>query len=292
MKTKILLSGATGFLGSHLLKNLIRSGYEIVILVRENSNEYRIKNLNGFYRFTIDYNLSNLDELFKIHNVNTIIHLATEYGRDLPTSSVIHSNVLMPIKLIEASRANNIRLFINTDSYFCKFHKYGYLQDYINSKIFFKNYLKSISGFKVVNMQLEHLFGEHDSITKSIPSLISRMLKNEESIELSEGDQKRDFIYVSDVVDAYLLVLKKQDSLKEFENFEVGLGEAIPFKTFIKEIHGVIGSKSNLKFGLLPTRDNEIAESRSNNKNLIKLGWTPRFTINSALSHMLKDVSI
>lgn len=292
MKTKILLTGATGFLGSHLLKKLILNDFDVVILVRENSNEYRIKGLNGFSRYIINNNLSNLDELFTIHDIHTIIHIATEYGRESPSSSIVQSNILMPIKLIEASRAKGLKLFINTDSYFSKYSNYGYLQDYIQSKIFFKNFLMSISGFKVVNLQLEHVFGEHDSKTKSIPSLISRMQNNEESIELSEGFQKRDFIYVSDVIDAYFLILKKQEQLNEFENFEVGLGNSISFKAFIKEIHEIIGSKSNLKFGKLSTRDNEIDESIANNTNLIQLGWTPNFTIRRALTQMIKEVSI
>jgi nucleoside-diphosphate-sugar epimerase len=143
-----------------------------------------------------------------------------------------------------------------------------------------------------VNLQLEHVFGENDSISKSIPSLISRMINNEESIELSEGSQMRDFIYVSDVVDAYLCVLKKQKHLKQYENFEVGIGEAIQFKKFITEIHGIINSKSNLKFGKLPIRENEIIESKARNSNLKEIGWAPKFTLKGALIHMLKEVSV
>lgn len=287
MKKKVLLTGATGFVGSHILKRLIQLEYDIVILIRELSNQERIKTLNGFSIFVINNQLSNLNDLFELYNVEIIIHVATEYGRSLPDSSVIESNILFPIKLIEASNKRDLKLFINTDSYFCKVKGYTYLSQYIKTKVFFKNYLMSISDIQIINLQLEHVYGEFDSPFKAIPSLIYRMLKDEELIELTDGTQRRDFIYILDVVEAYLLVLEKHTQLSQFEEFEVGLGFALSLKEFVNEIHHIIGSKSKLIFGKLPSRKGEIAESKANNTNLIRLGWNPKFNVQSAINKML-----
>jgi nucleoside-diphosphate-sugar epimerase len=283
MQNKILLTGATGFLGSHLLKRLIEAGADVVILVRETSNKERIKKLEGFSTFTINKQLSNIHELFELYSIDTIIHVATEYGRNLPFSSVLESNVLFPIKLIESADKNKLNLFVNTDSFFSKFQDYIYLREYIMSKKIFKEYLKSLSDMRVFNLQLEHIYGEFDSNTKFITSLMERMFINEKSIELTEGSQKRDFIYVSDVVDAYMVVLANVQVLGRYVEFEVGTGTSMAVKDFVSKIHHITGSKSDLLFGALPSKVNEIQDSKANNLNLRNLGWNVKFTAETAI---------
>ena len=68
---KILLTGATGFLGSHILKRLIEVGENVVILVREKSNTDRIKDLKGFSTFIMNKQFSNIEDLYKKHNINS-----------------------------------------------------------------------------------------------------------------------------------------------------------------------------------------------------------------------------
>jgi nucleoside-diphosphate-sugar epimerase len=287
MQNKILLTGATGFLGSHLLKRLIAAGADVVILVRETSNKERINNLEGFSTFTINQQLSNINALFEMYHIDTIIHLATEYGRNSPYSSVLESNVLLPIRLIEAADKNKLNLFVNTDSFFSKFQDYSYLREYIMSKKIFIDYLKTLSDLQVFNLQLEHIYGEFDSKTKFITSLIERMFVNEKFIELTEGSQKRDFIYVSDVVDAYMTVLTNTKVLGQYVDFEVGTGSSISVKDFVSQIHQIMGSKSELLFGALPSRVNEIQDSKANSLVLCKLGWSPKFITETAIKRIV-----
>jgi nucleoside-diphosphate-sugar epimerase len=287
MQNKILLTGATGFLGSHLLKRLIAAGADVVILVRETSNKERINNLEGFSTFTINQQLSNINALFEMYHIDTIIHLATEYGRNVPYSSVLESNVLLPIRLIEAADKNKLNLFVNTDSFFSKFQDYSYLREYIMSKKIFIDYLKTLSDLQVFNLQLEHIYGEFDSKTKFITSLIERMFVNEKFIELTEGSQKRDFIYVSDVVDAYMTVLTNTKVLGQYVDFEVGTGSSISVKDFVSQIHQIMGSKSELLFGALPSRVNEIQDSKANSLVLCKLGWSPKFITETAIKRIV-----
>ena len=125
------------------------------------------------------------------------------------------SNVIFPIKLIEKADMENLKLFINTDSFSSKFQDSSYLKEYISSKKIFKEYLKSIFGVQVINLQLEHVIGEYDSNGKFITFLFNEMLNNNK-IKLTEGNQKRDFIYISDVVDAYIKTLKYKNYNNKF----------------------------------------------------------------------------
>ena len=291
MKEKILLTGATGFVGSHILKRLLELGEDVVIILRETSSLERIKNLNGFSVFKVNNQLSNLDELYQKHQINTIIHVSTEYGRSLDYSSVLMSNVIFPIKLIEKADMKNLKLFINTDSFSSKFQDSTYLKEYVSSKRIFKEYLKSIFGFQVINLQLEHVIGEYDSNGKFITFLFNEMLNNTKKIKLTEGNQKRDFIYISDVVDAYITTLKYKNYKKKFVDFEVGTGQSIPIKEFVLTMHKILQSKSELLFGYIETRTDEIMDSSANNLDLIKLGWHPKFTIQIAIHNILKTMT-
>ena len=88
-------------------------------------------------------------------------------------------------------------------------------KNHVSSKIF-KDYLKTIDKFQVINLQLEHIYGENDSKDKFIPSLIDKLHNKEKFIELTEGTQKRDFIYVKDVVDAYMILLSSKNLLNQY----------------------------------------------------------------------------
>jgi nucleoside-diphosphate-sugar epimerase len=283
----ILLTGATGFLGSHILKRLMAEGKDVVILIRETSNLRNIKNLKGFSTFILNEQLTNFKELFEFYKIDTIIHVATEYGRDVPYSSVLLSNVYFPIKLLEEGEKFNLKLFINTDSYFSKFKKYSYLSGYNLSKMIFKEYLLTRTKFQVINMQLEHAYGENDSENKFTTTVINKLRNNENSIKLSEGNQKRDFIYIEDVVNAFFIVLSKSKLLDQYSEFEVGTGVSISIMEFVNLAHQIIGSKSELLFGALPNRLNEIQDSKANNSSLINLGWQVNVPIEIGIKNML-----
>ena len=101
MSNFILLTGATGFLGSHLLEELLSKGFSVIITVRSSSDFWRIKHLEGHYeKWVTDQSLNNFDELFNEYKISTIIHLATEYGRRSSFSTVLDANVIFPVKLI------------------------------------------------------------------------------------------------------------------------------------------------------------------------------------------------
>lgn len=290
MNKTILLTGATGFLGSHILRRLINDNYNVVILVRETSDNWRIKDFNGFSIFVLNPTGSNIENVFDLYKIDMIIHLATEYGRNLPYSSIIESNVIFPIKLIEFGIKNKVQLFVNTDSYFGKFKNHSYLAQYVESKQIINNYTKSLLDIKVINLRLEHIYGEYDSDNKFITGVMNKMLSNENVIELTEGLQKRDFIYVKDVVDAYLIIINNQHLINNFTEFEVGTGNSITVKEFVMKMQIACGSKSELLFGALDTRANEIQDSKADSTKLISLGWRPKFVPETALKKIINIV--
>ena len=169
---KILITGATGFLGSHLLQVLLKEKLEIIVLKKSFSNTWRIQSLlNKVNCYNIDQ--IPLEKIIKEHHIDIIIHTATNYGRgQVNYKNIIDDNILYPIRILESSLNYypNIR-FINTDTFFSKPQFFSdYLPHYTLSKTQLLSWLKLFSEqVSIVNMRLEHVYGPADSHNKFIP---------------------------------------------------------------------------------------------------------------------------
>jgi CDP-paratose synthetase len=278
----LLLTGATGFIGSHLCKSLASLDYDVNLLVRATSNRSLISKISD------RFNIIEFDEL-SLKKFDIIIHLATEYGNGKPISSVYESNFIWPIKILEATSHDQIS-FINTDTFFSKGSgEYSYLSHYTQSKQSFLDYLRS-QPFKTFNMQLEHVFGPNDNASKFLPSIIGRILQGEKKIELTEGKQKRDFIYISDVIDAYLAVIQNINNFeKGVHHFEIGTSKSHSIKHLVELIykHSPI-KNSELLWGKLPTRKGEFEDSTANIKKIKQLGWSPQIDLNTGIKKSIE----
>jgi CDP-paratose synthetase len=112
----ILISGATGFLGSNILKRLVDQNHKVVILKRSFSNTERIDDyLKKIKSYDIDK--VKLDKCFLENNIDAFIHCATDYGRKkIDPMQIIDSNLIFPLKLMEIAINNNCEIFLNTDT--------------------------------------------------------------------------------------------------------------------------------------------------------------------------------
>ncbi len=294
----ILLTGATGFLGSHLLEGLLKENYNVVIIKRTFSNTWRISHqLHKVKSHDID--VVPLESVFKENQIDVVMHAATQYGKTgNDTAAIIESNILLPVKLIELSVVHGASCFINTDSFFnSSTLKYKYLGEYSLSKKHLLEWLTLFSDkIQVINLKLEHLYGPKDSDTKFITWFIKECIKNGPELKLTKGEQKRDFIYISDAVNAFLLTLKKRKMISAFYEFELGTGDDISIRDFTvmakKAVSRVSGTESGiyLNFGATPYREGEFMESKADNSALTQLGWTCKVSLEEGLEKTIKDI--
>lgn len=112
---------------------------------------------------------------------------------------------------------------------------------------------------------------------------MKKIINNEEFLELTSGEQTRDFIYVKDVVTAFEQVLISFDNLQPFQEFEIGTGKSYPIKELVTIIKEAAKSSTVLKFGALPYREGEIMESFCNNSALKILGWEVETSIQTGI---------
>lgn len=279
---KVLLTGATGFLGSHILKSFIEQDCEVIVIKRSFSNEDRIINYQTKYK---SYNIDEISlyEIFERESViDFVIHCATNYGRgDDKIYDVFQSNVAFPLELLEIATHFNTDTFINTDTFFGKRNIVkGYMENYILTKNQFIEWGKLFAEsekINFINMRLEHIYGEGDNNSKFIPFVVSSCINNVEKIDLTDGEHLRDFVYVDDVIKAYFAVVSFNKRLRGYHEYEVGSGNAVKVCDFVSEVKSLTKSKTKLNFGAIAHRENEILYSVANISKLKGLGWVPKY---------------
>jgi nucleoside-diphosphate-sugar epimerase len=196
--------------------------------------------------------------------------------------------LLLPIKLFSLADKFKVDLFINIDSFFNNpKYNYCYLSEYTLSKKNVLEWLRIIkreSHLKFINMKLFHVYGPFDSPDKFVTKLLLSLKANQFSIDFTKGEQKRDFIYINDVVNAFKTVLNNYAHLdSSYSQFEVGTGKATTLKKFIKVAKKITQGNSILNFGKLKYRNNEIMYSKANLKELNNLGWNPIFSLEDGI---------
>ena len=286
----ILLSGATGFLGSYLLKSFVKSGYEVIALKRSTSNTYRI---NDYLKKVTLYNIDkvNLEDIFKKHKINIVINTVTNYGRiDNKISSILDTNLIFGLKLLEESVNSNAKAFINTDTLLER-----NINAYALSKAQLVDWMKFLSNkqTKMVNIKIEHMYGALDDENKFIYWLINKLKQNVEKIDLTSGVQKRDFIYIDDIVNAYEIIIQNINTFSNYEEFELGSGNSIEVKNFVEKIYQEISNKqtlsTKLNFGAVSYRDNENMNIQANIEKLTNLAWKPKVSIEDGIKKILEE---
>ena len=112
-------------------------------------------------------------------------------------------------------------------------------------------------------------------------------------ISLTKGHQKRDFIYIDDVVAAYLLIIEKASILKGFNEYDLGTGTLMEVKVFVELLKDLYqkhlgNTSSKLLFGAVPYREGEMMTVKVDNSGLVALGWKPDISVKQGLQNLIK----
>lgn len=287
---QVLVTGATGFLGSHLLRSLIENGYKVIVLKRQTSDLWRIHDLSSNVDF-VNLEDVSIHEVFESNQFDLVIHTACDYGRQGHTPSVIaQTNLMFGLQLLEAASMNGVKAFINTDTLLQRD-----INAYALSKHQLADWLKFFSNkIKVVSLRLEHMYGPGDDDKKFVSWLIQQFQNNVSRIPLTDGKQKRDFVYISDVVNAYLIVCERIDTLPQFNEFDVGSGVLTNVQDFVKALYAAYKKYhpecvTELGFGDIAMREGELMDVVVNLSALKLLGWKSEIALDAGIEQILKE---
>ena len=283
---RILLTGATGFLGSALAHDFLQKGFTVFVVKRSTSNLARLKDIKCRLTFYDIDREAVVDIMKDAMPLDMIVHTATCYGRKGEADNeLLQTNVAFPLELLDAAIQMKVPLFVNTNTCLDRM-----VSTYALSKQQFSEWGKKHAedgNIAFCDLRLEHMYGPGDNENKFVTYVLHACARNIPNLALTEGKQKRDFIYIDDVVSAYQAVMKH--SWQGYHSIAVGSGQTTSIRAFVEMVHRMTGSSTRLNFGAVPLRRNEFMQSSPNLTEIHSLGWQPKVSLQQGLKMILRE---
>lgn len=270
MNVNIVITGATGFVGSNLTNYFLNLNYKVHLIVRPNS-DLSILNVNDskVVIFRYDNNLNNLISFFKETNPLCTFHLASNFIAEHNSSQVdglLESNILFGVHLLEAMKEANVRSLINTGTSWQHFNNEDYnpVSLYAATKQAFENlieYYVQAEDFKVITLKLFDTYGETDKRPKLI-NLLNQFAKENTELKLSPGDQMINLVHVNDVCIAFETAMNLIDFEKGgiHHKYVVKHPKSYSLKEVIDIFEKTVQKKVNIIWGGKTYRKREVMQ--------------------------------
>lgn len=265
----VLITGGTGFLGSHLVKRVLKTA-DIVVVPTLNIRKDKPLNhhkINNKKLLLVEGNITNskfIDQLFNEYEFDTVFHLAaiSEVRKCQPNPKLTFDvNIKSTINILESCRKYNVNSVLLSSS--DKAYGSGNLPyketNNLNGKSIYevsKSCMDLISRSYFYNYNLPlvvtrccNIYGPYDTnSSRIIPNTINRIKQGKNPVIWKGSEEAvREFIYVDDVVDAYLLLVKNINKTKG-EAFNVGSGCKISMKNLVEKIISNANVKTTIDY--------------------------------------------
>ena len=301
---KILITGASGFIGSHLFEKLLKENNNI-----KGFDRYNIDNSWGWLNKlkknnNIDFVLGDIRDYDSVYNALTdcdsVIHLAALIG--IPYSYIspmayIKTNIEGTYNVLEASKKlgiSNIVVLSTSEVYgsarykpMDENHPIIGQSPYSASKI--GSDQMAISYFRSFEMPIKiarpfNTFGPRQSKRAIIPTIINQLLSKNDNVQLGNIDSTRDFTYVEDSCDGLIEILKSDNLFGEIVN--IGSNNEVSIKETFNKINQILNTNAKIKIDINRKRPNlsEVLNLNCDNTKIIqKTNWRPKYNFEAGL---------
>ena len=306
------VTGATGFVGAHIVRFLVENGARVVCLQRD---AIRVNSLDVFdlrRRVTViqgaveDYDL--MSRILNEYEIEAVFHLAAQAlvgAANRSPLSTFESNIRGTYSLLEACRVSETvkRIVVaSSDKAYGSHKTLPYAEDFPLQGRFPYDVSKTCTDLlaqsfahsydlPVAITRSANIYGPGDmNLSRIIPGTILSVLQNERPIIRSDGTPVRDFIFADDIAQAYLLLAENIDEIKG-EAFNFGSGEPVQMLALVEKIVRLMGKQDELEpIVMLKTKiEREIdAQYLGSEKIFKKFGWKPATDLDEGLRQTIE----
>jgi nucleoside-diphosphate-sugar epimerase len=307
MRKNILICGATGFIGRNILENFSRLNKYNLFAIYNFRKPFKIKSVKW-----IKYDLRSPIKINKIlKNIDIVIQAAatTTGSKDVINQPFIHvtDNAVMNAYLFRSCFVNKVKhvIFFSCTTMYksslrpLKENNFNPLKD-INPKYFgvattkvynekMCEFYSGLGNTKFTAIRHSNIYGPHDKydLEKShvFGATITKVMQaNKEIVVWGEGNEKRDLLYVDDLVNFIKLIIEKQKN--KFELLNCGAGYSISIKNLVKKIIKISKKNINIKYDLTkPNIPTYLSVDCSRAKKI--LGWKPKISLDRGIKKTL-----
>lgn len=246
----ILILGGNGYLGSKVANYLLLEGHNITCTKRETSNISRLQDNQVKW---IPASVDAVEVAAGYDHFDWVINMVCNYGRSTVLyDNVLEANIEFPLRVLNKAAEYKVKNFLTIGT--------G-LPDYLNMYSFSKSMFGSFGefyaekqGINFYDLKLEMFYGADEPSDRFISSVVHNMLMGKE-VNMTLGTQKRDIIWVEDIVNAVAMVIHA--NILGYHQISVGTGTAPSVSEIVEYIWEETGFCSKLNKGAVPMREHE-----------------------------------
>jgi UDP-glucose 4-epimerase len=308
----IIITGAAGFIGSHLTELLLKNGNFVILI--DNFNKYylgkeeRLEEILSDYKKNNDYiilkeDLTNRSFSDKItHNIDYIFHLAAQAGVRYSidkAAEVTKNNIISTVNIFEyALKLDNIKkiAFASSSSVYgnpiytpCdEDHPKNPISPYAVSKLcgeIYANYYYREYSLPITSLRFYTVYGPRGRPDMSIYKFFNLMFNDKEISIYGDGEQLRDFTYISDIINGLILACEKEASNGEV--FNLGCSNPISVNKLIDKMYGITKRPKKIKYTEKQQGDVDITYSNTNKAKDL-LNYEPKIDIEEGLMNQFQ----
>lgn len=291
---KILLTGSTGYIASNLLDRLIALKYEVYVIIRKDTNLEKLdKRLDDKHKVMFD-SPQQLCKVIKEIQPELFIHLATLYQYDYAIEDIerlLDANITFGTILLDAVMRSGCQRMINTSSILQHYEDENYNPTclYAATKGAYEkiiDYYVTNHQFRVMSLELFDTYGPCDPRNKIFNIL--KKLSEQDSLDMSKGEQYVNLCYVDDVVDAYIEAIHQVMTIEGemHEKYSVRGNECFKLKELVELYAQITEKELNINWGARPYRKREIMKPWSGRRLLPN--WEPKVNLYEGIQSVHK----